>query len=127
MEPRPSEGIVTPLAEHIEAARGLLYRAGAGNVERFTPGNLLELAELIAERDALQLGAARLATREGLTPDDRVELLEALISMPDEAFGWFVAWCMTGFPDGLGGFKPESRQSITALRAAAIVYRDALR
>lgn len=52
-------------------------------------------------------------------PVDRAALLRALAESPDEVFSWFVAWCMTGYPDGLGGFRPESRASIYALRRAA--------
>jgi hypothetical protein len=53
-------------------------------------------------------------------PDaNRGALIAALATMPDEAFGWFVAWALQGYPDGLGGFQNESRTSIEALRAAA--------
>lgn len=52
----------------------------------------------------------------------RVELLQALANMPDEAYGWFVLWAsgnMTQYPDGLGGFRNDSRESILELRRAA--------
>lgn len=55
----------------------------------------------------------------------RRELIVALECMPEEAFGWFVAWAggaMAQYPDGLGGFKPDSRNSILALRRAASRY-----
>lgn len=45
--------------------------------------------------------------------------------MPEESFGWFVGWASgvnIQFPDGLGGFKPESRESINELRKAANSY-----
>lgn len=57
----------------------------------------------------------------------RADLIQALIAMPDEAFGWFVVWAsgqMMQFPDGLGGFAPASREAITSLRAAAKHYLD---
>lgn len=55
----------------------------------------------------------------------RMQLLLALAFMPEEAFGWFVAWASGAsmpFPDGLGGFQPASRESIQALRDAARAY-----
>lgn len=56
-------------------------------------------------------------------PDPRrAALAKVLAEMPEEAYGWFVAWAMQGFPSGLGGFKPESRASIEALRKAAARY-----
>ena len=58
----------------------------------------------------------------------RGKLLEALALMPDEVFGWFVVWANGGmmqFPDGLGGFLPESRASIATLRDAAAKYLEA--
>lgn len=42
--------------------------------------------------------------------------------MPEEAFGWFVVWTQRGYPDGLGGFKKESRESIEALKKAGNEY-----
>jgi len=59
--------------------------------------------------------------------DNRLKLLLTLATMPDEAFGWFVAWANGGmmqYPDGLGGFKSESRESILALRKEAKEYLD---
>lgn len=52
----------------------------------------------------------------------RKALITVLAEMPDESFGWFVAWALGGFPDGLGGFTPESRTAIEALRRAAEAY-----
>jgi hypothetical protein len=53
-------------------------------------------------------------------PGGRDALIEALRTMPDEAFGWVVIAIATRiFPDGLGGFMPDSRASIDAARAAA--------
>lgn len=52
-------------------------------------------------------------------------LLATLEAMPDEAFGWVVQTLARQpiFPDGLGGFREESRRAIaafnTALAAAA--------
>lgn len=60
---------------------------------------------------------------------DRAALLEALNTMPDEAFSWVIEWAAgdTGtpiaFPDGLGGFMDDSRTAILALQAAARDYR----
>lgn len=63
----------------------------------------------------------------------RVKLLLCLATMPDEAFSWFVAWALQNdfkwpgkfkFPDGLGGFRPESRSAIEQLRAAATEYMN---
>lgn len=51
-------------------------------------------------------------------------LLAYLEEMPEEAFGWFVAWGMNGWPDGLGGFKPESRAAIEALQVECRRYAD---
>ncbi|MGE3276706.1 MAG: hypothetical protein AB7O67_16465 [Vicinamibacterales bacterium] len=53
---------------------------------------------------------------------NRLRILLVLATMPDEAFGWFVAWASGApvtYPDGLGGFLPESRASIEALRTEA--------
>lgn len=51
---------------------------------------------------------------------DRGELLAILEQMPDEAFGWIVAAIAVRiYPDGLGGFRPESRASIERARAQA--------
>lgn len=64
----------------------------------------------------------------------RGALIEALATMPDEAFGWFVLACpqsaMTQggaaqiWPDGTGGFTAESRKSIDAVRDAAQAYME---
>lgn len=53
---------------------------------------------------------------------DRLTLLLILATMPDEAFGWFVSFALTGFPDGLGGFRPDSRDAIARLREAAKAF-----
>lgn len=66
-------------------------------------------------------------------PDaNRVKLLEALATMPDEAFQWFVLATLPSaqlrganrqiWPDGIGGFMADSKSSITAIRAAAEAY-----
>ena len=62
----------------------------------------------------------------------RGDLLAALATMPDEAFGWFVLACQpirvgTGatsqiWPGGMGGFSSESRASVAAVRKAADLY-----
>lgn len=54
--------------------------------------------------------------------ENRRGLLKVLGEMPDEAFGWIVAAFENIFPDGTGGFQPESKQSIAALRAATTAY-----
>lgn len=62
----------------------------------------------------------------------RTKLLKILSEMPDEAFGYFVIWA-TGndvrYPDTkqLGGFMPESRKSIIALKKAAIAYANQMK
>lgn len=59
---------------------------------------------------------------------NRLPLLFTLATMPEESFQWFVAWAgghPMVYPDGLGGFRPDSRQSIEALRVAAREYIDA--
>jgi len=63
---------------------------------------------------------------------NRGDLIAALATMPDEAFGWFVLACrpaamMTGalsqiWPDGMGGFSSASRASVEAVRQAAAAY-----
>jgi hypothetical protein len=56
---------------------------------------------------------------------DRLRLLLILATMPDEAFMWLVQSIMlvpgraNVWPDGIGGFRDESRASITAARDAA--------
>lgn len=63
----------------------------------------------------------------GAAHPERHALIDALAGMPEEAFGWFVVWAtgaMVQYPDGLGGFKPESRTAIAALRTAALAYRE---
>lgn len=62
----------------------------------------------------------------------RRDLIKALATMPDEAFGWFVLACPTSammhggraqiWPDGIGGFSGDSRASIEAVRKAADAY-----
>lgn len=56
-----------------------------------------------------------------LTPPQR--LLAALSMMPDEAFGRVVQALAREpiFPDGLGGFREDSRHAITRFQAALIV------
>lgn len=49
--------------------------------------------------------------------------------MPDEAYGWFVIWAsgrMTQYPDGLGGFQNDSRESIQALRKEAKEFMETM-
>jgi len=63
---------------------------------------------------------------------DRTRLLEALRTMPDEAFEWFVlattpSAMLKGanaqiWPDGIGGFQQASKEAITEVRAAAEAY-----
>lgn len=60
-------------------------------------------------------------------PADRAKALAVLAAMPNEAYSWFVAWSVTGYPDDLGGFRPESRASIDALRAAAHLWSGDVR
>ena len=62
----------------------------------------------------------------------RGDLIAALATMPDEAFGWFVLACAMSamtkggnaqiWPDGMGGFSSESRASVDVVRAAADTY-----
>lgn len=55
----------------------------------------------------------------------RLKLLLVLATMPEETFGWFVAWAsgaMAQFPDGQGGFQRDSQAAIKALREAANEY-----
>lgn len=57
--------------------------------------------------------------------NNRKELLKVLEDMPEEAFGWFVGWAsglMMQYPDGLGGFQDNSRESINKLRKVANKY-----
>jgi hypothetical protein len=49
----------------------------------------------------------------------RLTFLLILATMPDEAFSWFVSFALTGFPDGLGGFRPDAREAIAAIRVEA--------
>jgi hypothetical protein len=54
----------------------------------------------------------------------RLKLLLILAAMPSEAFGWLVITLSNArggqvWPTGLGGFRPDSRASIEATRAAA--------
>ena len=60
-------------------------------------------------------------------PPHREKLLLILANMPEEAFGWFVGWAtgsMVQFPDGLGGFRPDSRDAITKLQQTAKEYHE---
>jgi len=64
---------------------------------------------------------------EPLIPSDdsRYELLAALAALPDEAYEWIVGAALTQiWPDGLGGFMPESRTAITNVRAAAKAWAE---
>jgi hypothetical protein len=55
--------------------------------------------------------------------NDRTKILKVMEVMPDEAWHWIVTKCISGiYPDGLGGFKPESRKSIEKLKSAATKY-----
>jgi hypothetical protein len=64
---------------------------------------------------------------------DRTRLLNALTTMPDEAFGWFVLATSASahlagantqiWPDGIGGFTQASKDAITEIRAAAEAWR----
>lgn len=59
----------------------------------------------------------------------RLKLLLILATMPDEAYGWFVIWAsgrMTQYPDGLGGFQNDSRESIQALRKEAKEFMETM-
>lgn len=50
----------------------------------------------------------------------RLTFLLILAMMPEEAFLWVaVAVATRIFPDGLGGFRPDSRQAIEAIRSEA--------
>lgn len=53
----------------------------------------------------------------------RLKLLLILASMPSEAFGWALSAMAMGrgqiWPDGLGGFRPESQAAIRAAIAEA--------
>lgn len=56
---------------------------------------------------------------------NRYPLLLALATMPDEAFSWFAVWAngnMVQYPDGLGGFPLDSRESIQRFRREAETY-----
>jgi hypothetical protein len=57
----------------------------------------------------------------------RKALIAALAAMPEESFGWFVAWASgvnMQYPDGLGGFSSQSQASILKLRAEAKNYQE---
>jgi hypothetical protein len=60
----------------------------------------------------------------------RLKLLLVLATMPDEAFGWLTLAIQkfpgraNVWPDGIGGFKPESRAAIEAARHAAAEYNE---
>jgi hypothetical protein len=60
-----------------------------------------------------------------LTIKARAALIAELLSMPEETFGYFVAWARgqpINYPDGLGGFREESRDAVLELRKAAGLY-----
>jgi len=64
------------------------------------------------------------------TKNSRADLLAALETMPEEAFGYFVGWASgvnINYGDELGGFMPASQTSINALRAAARAYRETVK
>lgn len=61
----------------------------------------------------------------------RLKLILILASMPSEAFGWLVVALANPpgrngqvWPDGLGGFRSESRASIEAAIAEARVLME---
>jgi len=70
----------------------------------------------------------RRSHKKQLPVSPRAPLLAVLATMPEEAFGYLVLSIagMRGpiWPDGLGGFKPESRASIEAATAAAKQLAD---
>ncbi len=51
----------------------------------------------------------------------RLKIVLILATMPEEAFGWLLVEWMRGrpFPDGLGGFRNDSREAIVALKNEA--------
>jgi hypothetical protein len=52
---------------------------------------------------------------------NRIKLLLILATMPAESFSWIVAAVATKiYPDGLGGFRPESRKSIQLAKTEAL-------
>lgn len=57
--------------------------------------------------------------------DTRKPILELLQQTPEEAWGWVVKslWLNT-FPQGLGGFTPQARESIEKIKKAAEQYFD---
>lgn len=63
-------------------------------------------------------------------PERRDALLAVLSSMPSEAFGWLVVMIAhvkgSGqiWPDGLGGFRPESRASIESAIKEAMALME---
>ena len=59
----------------------------------------------------------------GLTPCGAFR--KAIYTMPDEALGWLMLAISQQqvWPDGLGGFKPESRAAIQAVLAAVARVR----
>lgn len=56
---------------------------------------------------------------------DRTPLLEIIETMPEEAFGYVLYGALRGIPDGLGGFRPESRDALVAFQQAADAYMAA--
>lgn len=65
----------------------------------------------------------------GQGPLERVHERRKLVwayleAMPEEAFGWFIAWGVQGWPSGLGGFSDEARGAIEAFQAECQHYRD---
>jgi hypothetical protein len=56
---------------------------------------------------------------------NRIKLLLILATMPSEAFGWILASiAMRIYPDGLGGFNPDSRASIIAVKKEATLLME---
>ncbi len=102
-----------------KAINGLTSNQSAWNASK----NDEELA-----RQSYLLADALLAARDAATPATRANLIAVLAAMPEEAFGYFVAWAggMTlQYPDGLGGFQQASQDSIKQLRAQAKAYNAA--
>lgn len=54
----------------------------------------------------------------------RETFLKSLSAMPEEAFGWIVATLARTqiFPDGLGGFREDSRRAIRDFQKALKDY-----
>ena len=70
--------------------------------------------------------AKKKTTKRAAAPaSPRAALLGTLETMPDEAFGWLVMRIQQGiWPDGLGGFRPESRTAIETARKQALALME---